>query len=184
MSKTEPIASIMKITPALAVEWLKTSKGNRTINNDRLTRYASEMMQGRWMLNGEAIGFDEDLCLIDGHHRLHAIIRSGVTIESVVVMGLPPGAASTIDIGLSRTPGNVLQMVYQVPNAHAVAAIARAWCAIADDKPLNKFPDYPRWAELLQDASLLIPILETLRTSINSDRFKFYRQQYFGIENL
>lgn len=46
------------------------------------------MKTGRWVLNGETICFDSNGVLRDGHHRLLAIIESGVTIEVLVVRGV------------------------------------------------------------------------------------------------
>lgn len=65
--------------------------------------YADEMAQGRWIANGDSIRFDRNGVLIDGQHRLKAIIKSGVPQEFVVVEDLDPECVKTIDIAHKRS---------------------------------------------------------------------------------
>lgn len=96
------------ITPKLAQKYLDLSKGNRPINTDRVDMYARDMASGRWENCGQGIVIDENGVLKDGHHRLHAIIKSGVTIEMLVIIGVSAGAKN-YDIGKSRTTGDIIK---------------------------------------------------------------------------
>ena len=49
-----------------------------------------EMQDGKWRLNGKTICFDSTGRLLNGQHRLSAVVRSGVTLTTVVVRGLDP----------------------------------------------------------------------------------------------
>lgn len=98
------------ITPQKAMEYLKTSKGNRNISKPVVKSYALTMKSGGWMLNGEPIVFDQDGHLINGHHRLYAIIESGVPIESFVTRGVSDKAYVTFDCGRHRTIGQLIGM--------------------------------------------------------------------------
>ena len=80
---------VEKITPAKAKEYLKKNTDNyRKLSRATVTRYAEAMKAGRWELNGEPIVFAESGILKDGQHRLAAIIRSGMTIETNVSRGV------------------------------------------------------------------------------------------------
>ena len=67
---------IKAITPELAKEWLKTSIGNRNLKKDVLQGLLAEIADGKWEFNGETIVFDENNTLLDGHHRLTAVVKS------------------------------------------------------------------------------------------------------------
>lgn len=96
------------ITPALAEQWLEKNKQNRPLRDHHVTSLAKEMREGRWMLNGEAIVFDDNGDLLDGQHRLWAAFDHGQTFQSVVVRGVDPASFGTIDSGMKRSAGDVL----------------------------------------------------------------------------
>lgn len=96
------------ITPALAEQWLEKNKQNRPLRDHHVVSLAKEMKEGRWMLNGEAIVFDENGDLLDGQHRLWAAFDHGQTFQSVIVRGVDPASFGTIDSGMKRSAGDVL----------------------------------------------------------------------------
>jgi hypothetical protein len=70
------------ITPSLAAEWLKSNRNNRPISQSTVDAYAKEMRSGQWFNGGaDAIVFSRDGSLINGQHRLYAIVKSGATVE-------------------------------------------------------------------------------------------------------
>lgn len=100
---------IVTITPAMAEKWLKgTTSGNRPVRKTNLQRLANDMRTGQWSLNGESIVFDDNGNVIDGQHRLRAVVESGATIQSVVVRGVDASAFEYIDLGVRRDGGDVL----------------------------------------------------------------------------
>jgi hypothetical protein len=98
------------ITPQKAQEYLAKSGGNRNISKPVVTSYATTMREGKWILNGEPIVFDVDGVLLNGHHRLHAIIQSNVPIQTFVTRGVEHGAFTTFDCGRHRTLGQLIGM--------------------------------------------------------------------------
>lgn len=102
--------SIESISPAMASDYLKTSLGNRPISKTAVRSYSDTMKSGKWMLNGVPIIFDEEGHLIDGHHRLEAILQSGTPVTMSVCRGVPSGAFTTYDCGLHRKLGQLLAM--------------------------------------------------------------------------
>ena len=88
---------IETITPEIAQVWLEKNTNNRTIRQMVVDRYADEMCSGAWKLNAETIKFSRDGTLLDGQHRLWAVVESKVTIQSFVARGISADALQTID---------------------------------------------------------------------------------------
>ena len=104
-------SEIKTITPAIAREMVKTNIGhNRTASQSHVTHLAQQMRAGQWMLNGAAIIIDEQGNVIDGQHRLLAVIKSSCAIASLVISGVESDSFMTIDTGKKRSPGNILQI--------------------------------------------------------------------------
>jgi len=99
-----------KFTPALAKKALSfhDDKINRRHYDSLSDRYAAAMKRGEWQANGETIKFSTQGKLIDGQHRLKAIIKSEQTIPLMVVLDLAPSAFKTIDTGRVRSAADVL----------------------------------------------------------------------------
>lgn len=57
----------------------------------------AEMQDGKWKLNGKTICFDRTGRLLNGQHRLSAVVRSGVSLTTVVVRGLDPALVPAKD---------------------------------------------------------------------------------------
>jgi len=69
------------------------------------------MMNDEWdSLNGEAIRIDANGVLVDGQHRLHAIIESGKPCLMCVMEGVSPKARLSVDSGQPRTTGQMLSI--------------------------------------------------------------------------
>jgi hypothetical protein len=105
---SEPTVTVETITPAIAEEWLKRNTHNRNIRQRHVETLAHAMTEGQWMLNGQSVTFDPNGVLVDGQHRLKAVVVSGVTIDSVVVRGVDMSAQITVDVGPGRSFGDVL----------------------------------------------------------------------------
>ena len=93
---------IQLITPAIAESYLELNSGNRKVNEGHVINLAGAMSRGEWVVNGDSIRFTASSRLVDGQHRLAAIVKSGVTLNMVVVTGLSDDAFMTIDCGKSR----------------------------------------------------------------------------------
>lgn len=117
---------VVDITPELAVSWLRFNNGNRPIRRRQLRKLTEDMLAGMWVLNGEAIKFSCNGRLLDGQHRLHAVIKSGVTVQCVVIENVPEtdNVFETIDCGALRTPADALRLAKK-PHFRAIPAIIR-----------------------------------------------------------
>lgn len=122
--KSEITVGIETITPEVASKMLESSVGNfRNIDRGRVAKYAAEMISGKWLFNGETIKLN-GACVIDGQHRLAAIVKSGVTVECVVIRNLDKMTGVTIDCGKGRTLSDWVK--YRgIKNAVSVTSMAR-----------------------------------------------------------
>jgi len=117
-------AFVVDITPALAEQWLKMNTNNRLVREAHVVALSKAMLAGEWKLNGDTIRMNSSL-LLDGQHRLMAVVRSGVTIQSLVVTGVSSDVFDTIDKGRKRTTGDTLHLRGE-KHASLLAGTARA----------------------------------------------------------
>jgi hypothetical protein len=103
-------ANVENISPDMAADLLTRNLTNRTIRPARISRYAALMLADKWRLNGEAIVVDEHNNLMDGQHRLHAIVESGCTVPMVVSRNVPHHFFDTLGQGAARSFADVLQI--------------------------------------------------------------------------
>ena len=94
---------VESISPAKATEYLRHNTDNyRKLTRAVYKRYAEDMKNGNWQLNGEAIVFGEDGTLKDGQHRLAAIIECGKTVQMAVIRNVSK-ETDIFDVGVNRT---------------------------------------------------------------------------------
>jgi hypothetical protein len=98
---------MLKITPQTAKDWLEENTCNRKLRPQYVKKLAAEILAGKWIITGDAIRFSENR-LIDGQHRLHAIVEAGVDVETVVMFDLPDEAFDRIDQNKTRTAADIL----------------------------------------------------------------------------
>jgi len=128
---TEPIdsamtARIVLVSPEVALEWLKRNDANRLFTRGNARALAAEMERGYWQENGESIVFDTFGVLVDGQHRLQAVLNSGYEYLVPVVTGVQAAARPTVDTGVKRSAANNLQMADE-PYASLLAATLLLW---------------------------------------------------------
>lgn len=112
MTKT-PMPHIKKVlvTPETAAEWLNNNTTNRSLRLRQVAAYARDIKSGRWNgLNGETIKISENEELLDGQHRLHAIIEANESVELFVTFNAPLDSQLTIDTGIRRSFSDILNM--------------------------------------------------------------------------
>lgn len=107
-----PRMELREITPAIAHYWLVNfSKNfrNRRITKGTVEKYKRSMLAGRWDVQGSSISFNTSGDLMDGQHRLQAVVESQVSIQTFVVFGLATNVFVNIDTGRVRTFANTLE---------------------------------------------------------------------------
>jgi hypothetical protein len=156
-------SSIEVITPEKAQGWLEANTFvNRRVRDTHVKMIASEIREGRWKLNGEAIVFDPQGNLLDGQHRLWAIIEANRAVSSVVVRNITPDAFATLDSGVKRTAGDVLSASGIKNGMSAAAAIKLVHFVMSNDHNiLNKMSNAETLALMdryvgIEEASTLV----------------------------
>ena len=122
-----PTAGQMIVTPNMATEWLEQNKRNRHIRQSHVDDLAQEIKSGLWKFDGATIRFDTEGNILDGQHRLWAVIESGLSIDTFVVLGLESDVFAVIDTGIVRTGADVLSRLDMTPQERRTASTAVAW---------------------------------------------------------
>lgn len=118
-------AEIVTMTPAMALKWIEDSNfDNRVLSDRNVDKIARDIKAGNWVYDGNSIKFDTQGNLIDGQHRLYAIVRSQKTVNLLVVRDLADEAKGVIDTGKSRTGSDVLHF-RGYTNTNVLAAVCR-----------------------------------------------------------
>lgn len=108
-----PIPRVVVITPEMASEILRRNPDNRPLDKSLVTQLVGEIRNGGWQVTHQGIALDGPLTtgnIVDGQHRLRAIMQSGVTTPVLVFENVPPATFSALDTGKRRTGGDVLAL--------------------------------------------------------------------------
>lgn len=118
------------ITPKKAGKWLQSNTKNRDVSEDHVARLADDMTNKKWMITHQGVAFNCDGTLLDGQHRLMAVVKSGTSQWMPVTSGLPVESVSAIDDHRKRSVRDSLKIVHGVhaPNMRRAVAAA-AWMA-------------------------------------------------------
>lgn len=127
LAADEPGALKISVTPELAKELLKRNTHNRKLRERAVGDYARDMKALHWPLNGEALKIARNGDVLDGQHRLHAVILAGIPVDMFVVVGLDPAAQETMDSGRKRTTGDALALRSETHAVTLAAVLRRVW---------------------------------------------------------
>lgn len=114
---------VINMTPELASHYLSNNPVNRPLSPKRVSQFAGMMSAGQWALNGETIVISATGRLLDGQHRLAAVVEHGEPVQMLVATGANDSTFSTIDIGAKRSSGQIAG-IHGIPNANMAAAAA------------------------------------------------------------
>lgn len=120
-----PQAHVVTLTPEMAADLLARNPRNRKVSKANYSIVRRAIENGEWMLNGEAIKIDTNGVILDGQHRCHAVVDSGISIQTFIIEGLPGDTQETMDTGKARNLGDVLA-IRQEANASTLASVVRA----------------------------------------------------------
>ena len=113
-------AQVMNVTPEMATQWLRSNTANRKPSQAAVKRWAEIMKAHSWKLCSDAIAFDVNGVLINGQHRLMAVIESGMTQPFLVAYNFPAESKEACDIGKKRQLHEILTIGgYDISQLHA-----------------------------------------------------------------
>jgi len=150
---TEPTANFMEITPVMAEILLGFNVKNRVVNDRLVKEHVRTILAGDYLVNGETIKLSWPLLngkkdptgkglpiLLDGQHRLEAVVEAGKSIMILVVYGLDPGTQATIDTGRKRTTADWLKINGETEYTTFGAVLTGIWKWNAGDRMFNTNP--------------------------------------------
>lgn len=116
--------TIETISPEMARQLLtRMTQRQRPLATTLVDKYAKDMLAGEWVLTGEPIQVGSDGLVMNGNHRLHAIIRANIPVNIAVAYNVDTRAFRYIDSGKTRTVADRLA-IGGLKSATSVAAIA------------------------------------------------------------
>lgn len=99
------------ITPSKSKELLEANTDNRRVKQPVVLKYAKDMIEGRWLEDtGETIKIAKSGRILDGQHRLHAIIKANKAIYCHISNGLDESVFKVIDTGTTRNATDVFKI--------------------------------------------------------------------------
>lgn len=150
---------LVTITPDVAARWLEQNTHNRTVSDPIVMRYARDMQEGRWVSkNGETIKRAADGTIVDGQHRLYAVLMAGVAVQMLVVENVELSAQSTVDTGRARSFSDVCA-INGTSYSHSVAGASRWWRWYIHDRLRLATPGMYSHGELLDTLNTEAPWL-------------------------
>lgn len=124
--------------PQEAKKILDKARDQRPRRSGWIRDLADLMRRGQFVSTHQGIAIDSEGYLIDGQHRLLAVIESGVTIGILVTRGLDKSSYRSIDSGLARTMGDRLKLLSD-PKANQIAcALVRSYIVATQVKSASR----------------------------------------------
>ena len=117
----------MLMTPEQAQQIIEKNTHNRKVRKSRVAKYALAMRHGGWKLSHECVAISPDNTIVDGQHRLLAVIEAGVPVWMTVAFDVPMDVQEVIDDGAPRSMADALTLGTSIDGVvdSNTAAIAR-----------------------------------------------------------
>ena len=112
--------TLENVSPSRARELLQLNTANRPLTKSVVERYVKFMEASDWPFTADPIKFSSENVLLDGQHRLHAIVSSGKTLPMLIARGLQPAVFTNLDQGKRRSLSDFLALL-GIPN-YTIAA--------------------------------------------------------------
>lgn len=120
-------SKVQSITPKKAGELLRANTTNRPLSKSVVKTFAEAMKRGEWMVTHQGIAFDASGVLIDGQHRLAAIVEAGLPVELTVFTDVEEGTFDVLDTGKRRNAADVLAIEGEKSSTMLAAMVRTVW---------------------------------------------------------
>lgn len=147
---------IVHVTPDLAERWLGFNTWNRNKKHRRIDVLVDAMLRGEWHLSPDAIAFRGFLTgrgknapiLLNGQHRLEAVVESDTEQDFIVVEGLDLEHQLDMDTGSRRSFGDQLKLRGETDVANLAAVTRLAFLGSQGPSYLRGNNIQPTYAQL------------------------------------
>ena len=100
-------SELLTITPSEASKYLANNPANRRLSESEVETLAADMREGRWCITHQGIAIGKTGRLLDGQHRLAAVIKAGVPVQMMVTLDVDESAIDAIDQGRKRSVADI-----------------------------------------------------------------------------
>ena len=121
------------IDSATARNYYAKNVKNRNLRPHAVKAHEKSLIAGKFIDYAQTIAFDVNGNLIDGQHRLLAIINTGIPAKFIVVRNLPAEVSQVIDQGEARTVTDIIALDPSVKDLKDVKYLSEK---VADTKKL------------------------------------------------
>ena len=118
---------VQRITPERAEQWLAANTANRPVSKSTVRGFAEAMRRGDWLVTHQGIAFDSNGVLVDGQHRLAAIIDADLPVEMTVFSDVEPDSFDVVDTGKRRNAADVLAIEGERSTTLLAAMVRSVW---------------------------------------------------------
>jgi hypothetical protein len=118
---------VQKVTPVKAAEMLSANTSNRPLSRSTVRAFAEAMGRGDWLVTHQGIAFDTRGVLVDGQHRLAAIVEADVPVEMTVFTDVEPDTFDVLDTGKKRNAADVLAIEGEKSSTLLAAMVRTIW---------------------------------------------------------
>lgn len=116
-----------KISPKKASDMLAANTTNRPISKPVVRSFADVMRRGEWRVTHQGIAFDTNGVLVDGQHRLAAVLEADMPIEMTVFTEVPPETFDVLDTGKRRNAADVLAIDGETKTLMLASMLRTVW---------------------------------------------------------
>ena len=105
----EPHVQLMTVTPELAARWLSDCNiKNRRLKPEHVECIARDIRAGNWCTTHQGIAFSCDGKILDGQHRLSAVVRAQIPVRMYIWFNVSPQSLLAIDRQAIRDKADTL----------------------------------------------------------------------------
>jgi hypothetical protein len=130
---------LVTVTPEIAKKYLEKNVINRPIRPNVVAGLVNIIRHGQFLTTHQGIAFDENGNLLDGQHRLCAIVESGIAVKMWVFTNVPEKqnniySMDVIDRGELRCVGDQLTLRHGIKSGRRIAAMLAGIAFICDQR--------------------------------------------------
>lgn len=126
-------AEFEDVTTQMAAELLDNNESNRALRARKVAEYAADIRSGNWHTTGASIVIGQDGRLLDGQHRLAAILDTGQPLTLLVVRGAESASQVAMDTGLKRNLTDHLKMRGEANTVILATSLRHHWRWVSDE---------------------------------------------------
>ena len=130
----DPTFEVVTMSPQWAEKILSHNNNrNRKIRKQHLLKLTRTIENGEWKITNQGIALDADGNLLDGQHRLAAIVKSKRQVKILLGRNCDPSTFGVIDIGATRTAGDMLTLSGCKSDHNTLAAAIKMYIAYIEN---------------------------------------------------